>query len=691
MTHPLFSASPLVLALMLSGAATVQADEDPKNAPPHDHGHEMEEVFVTGAPHIKSRLDVLQGSSLLSADELDKRMEATIGETLSGMPGISSTFFGPGASRPVIRGLGGDRVRVLVNGIGSIDASSTSPDHAVAGDPLTAERVEVMRGASTLLYGSNAVGGVINIIDGRIPSLIPDNDFSGRLRAGYNSVADDISAGAAVNVKLGETQEHAFVLHMDGSFRKSQDYDIPGMAESARLIALEEQEHEEGHDEDHEEEATGLVENSDVDNHAGAVGLSWIGQNGMFGVAYNINKSNYGVPGHGHGDESVRIDLDQKRFDLKGVLSRDILFFEESRLRFGTGDYEHKELEGPEIGTIFLNNGWEGRLELIQKETDTLHGSMGVQLRKRDFEAIGEEAFVPPTHTFQWGVFAVEEIELEPVILEFGARFDHQKTENKSQNISRSFDSLSLSAGAAYHPTDDSMIGLSLGRTERAPTPEELFSNGPHLATNAYEVGSVDLNKERATSLELSLKKDSGKLSASLNIYHTWYKDFIHEQNTGAQMDGLQVLAFQQKDARFYGAEVEGRFTLFEKEETSLDLSLSGDIVRAEFTEGGNVPRIPAKSATIGLNYQSRAFDAETEIRFVDDQETLAFGEIATDGYTNLNLNLTWRPFGEDQDLSVRLQGQNLTNAEKRQHTSFLKDLLPMPGRTVKISLAYGF
>lgn len=681
---------PLSLALIFNISNAMAAEDGSDISPPHDHGHEIEEIFVTGAPHNKSRLDILQGSSLLDTDDLDKRMQATIGETLSGIPGISSTFFGSGASRPIIRGLGGDRVRVLINGIGSIDASSTSPDHAVAGDPLTAERVEVMRGASTLLYGSNAVGGVINIIDGRIPGRIPEEDFSGRIRTSYNSVARDISAGAALNMILQDTAESAFVLHVDGSFRKTQDYHIPGLAESARFIALEEA--ETGPEENaHEEEMSGRVENSDVDNRSGALGLSWIGNDAMLGFSYNINKSNYGIPGHSHGDEVVRIDLDQKRFDLKGILSRDLLIFEEARLRIGTGDYEHTELEGSEIGTIFLNKGWEGRLELIQKENGRLHGSMGLQLRKRDFEAVGEEAFVPPTHTFQWGIFAVEEIELEPVTLEIGGRLDHQKTENKALGLSRSFNSLSFSAGAAYHPTEDSMIGLSLGRTERAPTPEELFSNGPHLATNAYEMGSVDLSKERATSVELSLKKDSGSFSGSLNIYHTWFSNFIHEENTGDDLEGLTVFAFRQKDARFYGAEVEGRFTLMENSDQTLDVSFSGDIVRAKFTGGSTVPRIPAKSATLGLDFQSSAFDAEANIRFVGDQKSLASGEIPTDSYTTLDLNLAWRPYGEEDDLTIRLQGQNLTNEERRQHTSFLKDLLPMPGRAIKLSLAYGF
>lgn len=698
----------IAAAVLLSSIPSVYADDRDDKSHDHDHKNEMEELFVTGAPHSKTRLDVLQGSSLIGLDELEQRMEATIGETLSGIPGISSSFFGPGASRPIIRGLGGDRIRILINGIGSIDASSTSPDHSVASDPLTAERIEVLRGASTLLYGSSAVGGVVNIIDGRIPSVIPDGTISGRARAAYGTVSEDYSAGAALNFLLSGDDTNALVLHLDGYFRNTNNYDIPGFAESAIFRALEEAEgHDDEHEEheEHEEESFGTVDNSDVDNKGGAIGLSWIGENSQFGVSFNINDNNYGVPGGHHheeeGDHSeeeeeeevlVRIALDQKRFDLKGSMDYDFLIFNETRIRFGYADYEHKELEGAEIGTIFTNEGWEGRIEVVQKEIGRLHGSMGVQIRHRDFEAIGDEAFVPPTTTLQWGVFAVEEISLDPVTLEFGARFDHQSVENKSLNIKRSFSNISLSAGAAIHPTPNSLIGLSLGRTERAPTAEELFSNGPHLATGAFEIGDVTMSKEKATSLELTLKQETERFFVNLNLYHTWYDDFIYENFTGLQQDGLNILAFDQQDARFYGAELETSYLLLARGDHSLRVKLSGDIVRAKFTgDGGNLPRIPSKSANLGFEYESQYLGATGKIRLVDDQTRLAANEILTKGYTEFDLEAWWRPYGEDHDLTIRLQGKNLGNAERRQHTSFLKDLLPMPGRNIKLSLSYGF
>ncbi len=668
--------SSMTLAMVLAPTFSVLADDQTKQ--PHDHGHEMEEVFVTGSPHSKARLDVLQGSNLIGLDELEQRMEATIGETLSDIAGISSSFFGPGASRPIIRGLGGDRIRILINGIGSIDAASTSPDHSVAADPLMAERIEILRGASTLLYGSNAVGGVVNIIDGRIPSVIPDSRLSGRARLGYGSAAEDYSGGLSINAQLGGSGDTALLLHLDGYFRNSADYDIPAYAKSDILRAQG------------EESAFGKVENSDVDNSGGAIGLGWVGQKAMLGMAFSLNNNNYGVPG---GDEEdVRIDLDQKRFDLKGDLEHDFLIFEKARLRFGYGDYQHKELEGSEIGTVFFNEGWEGRIELIQQEIGRLHGSMGLQIRKRDFEAIGDEAFVPPTTTLQWGVFAVEEMSLDPVTLEIGARFDHQSVENKTLNQRRTFNNISLSAGAAIHPTPDSLIGLAFGRTERAPTAEELFSNGPHLATRAFEKGNINLTKEKATSLELTLKQESRNFTANINFYYTWYDNFISEHFTGLQADGLNILEFRQRDARFYGAELESRIRIFSQGEHNLWLNFSGDIVRAKFTRnGGDLPRIPAKSASLGFEYEGSYLDASGSIKLVDDQTKLAENEFMTRGYTEVNLNILWRPYGNDRDLTFRLQGKNLGNAERRQHTSFLKDFLPLPGRNIKLSVTYGF
>ena len=700
MNKLLSNASVIALTLVTVGEISASAQEvSQENI--HDHGHDMDVIFATASPHGKGSFDVLQGSSVLTGDELNKSLEATLGETLSDLPGVSSTYFGPGASRPVIRGLGGDRIRVLINGIGSIDAASTSPDHAVAGDPLTADRIEIMRGASTLLYGSNAVGGVVNIIDSRIPTAIPEMGANGKARLSFDTVSNDRSGGASINLAL--TDNLAF--HVDGYFRKTDNFDIPGYAESATLRALEEAEEEGGELEEEHEEQFGFVENSDVENKGGTFGVGWIGENATFGVSFSLNDSDYGVPGgHGHEEgeeeeeeheeeeEVVRINLDQKRFDLKGNVEQDFLIFEESRLRFGYADYEHVELESGAVGTRFTNQGWEGRLEFIQQQIGNVHGSMGIQLRDREFAAIGEEAFVPPNDTFQWGAFVVEEIEVEPVTFEFGARYDHQNTKSTALNIERSFDSFSFSGGAAIHPSENDLIGISISRSERSPTPEELFSNGPHLATNAYEMGNVNLTTEKAVSAELTFKRDQGPFFASLNLYHTWYQDFIYERETGAEIEGLGVLQFTASDAKFYGAEVELSYFLIEQDNYNVVINGSADFVHARFNNnGGVIPRIPAASANVGIEYQSDLFDVGADVGFVGSKTKTAAGVLPTDDYTTVDLSATWRPFGTDRDLNVRLQALNITNAERRQHTSFLKDLVPLPGRNFRLTLNYGF
>lgn len=683
---------------MTSGASSFAQEKEQQ--PIHDHGHDTDVLFVTASPHVKSRFDVLQGSNILADDKLQQSLEATIGETLTNLPGVSSTAFGAGASRPIIRGLGGDRIRVLINGIGSIDAASTSPDHAVAGDPLTAERIEILRGASTLLYGSNAVGGVVNIIDNRIPFFVPENGASGKARLSVDSVSNDRSAGGAVNFAVTDN----FVVHVDGYYRRTGDYSIPGYAESAALRAQEEAEEAGGEElEEEHEEQFGSVENSDVDNKGGTFGAGWIGENFNFGMSFNINESDYGVPGHGHGEEHeeehgeeheeeiVRINLDQKRFDLKGDVQKDFLIFEEARLRFGYADYKHIELEGDELGTTFTNKGWEGRLEFVQQQVGNLHGSMGIQIRDREFSAIGEEAFVAPNDTFQWGIFAVEEVELEPVTLEFGGRYDRQTTENKALNIKRNFDNFSFSAGAAIHPTENDLIGISLSRSERSPTPEELYSKGPHLATNAFEVGDINLDTEKAISAELTVKRNLGRFSGSVNFYHTWFQDFIFQDGSGAEVEGLNLLQFRAQDAKFYGAEIEMGYTLIEEENYGVILTASGDFIHARFNNGDVIPRIPAASGSVGVEYQSDFFDVGTNVRYVASRTNTAADILPTDDYTTIDASVTWRPFGVEQDLNVRFQALNLTNAERRQHASFLKDLVPLPGRNFRLSVNYGF
>ena len=456
-------------------------------------------IIVTGSPLSATTGESLVGVSVIGGEELANNLTGSLGETLKKTPGLSSTFFGPGASRPVIRGQGGDRIRILDNGIGSIDASAASPDHATSVEPAMASRIEIIRGSGLLRFGSSASGGVINVIDGRIPDDIPGGRYEGAARVGYSSVDDGTEAAAGIDVLLGNFSGGSLVAHVDTTYRKTNDYDIPGFAESE---ILHEHEDDGDGDEEHsggerEGEARDVLENSATKSRSFAGGVSWLGNNNsVMGISIRRLDSEYGIPGgHAHEDEGhdadeghdededggVTVDLNQTRID---ALARFELsgMFDTLTINGGYGDYEHKELE-PDgaVGTIFTNEGYEVRGELVQTEHDGWHGAYGAQIRKRDFSAIGEEAFVPPTSATQWGVFTFQEVDLTDWHFEGGVRFERNSLENDTANLSRDFDSFSVSGGVDFHLSPTTRLGGTAFSTSRAPTTEELFSNGPHL------------------------------------------------------------------------------------------------------------------------------------------------------------------------------------------------------------------
>lgn len=690
------------------------------NIPPLEE--QLEEIIVSGAFEGRKLGETILGASILKKDEILRRLNGSIGETLRNQPGISSTFFGPGASRPIIRGLGGDRIRVLDNGIGSIDASSTSPDHAVAVEPALAERIEILRGTAMLMYGSSAAGGVINVMDGRIPTTAPEDGFDGSVRYGFSTVNQGHEVTADIDALLSESSKGKLVLHGDYFLRDTNDYDIPGFAESAQLRALEEAEEEEHEGEEHEEEeeAFGTVENSAVRTEGGSAGLSWIFDNGFFGINVRKLDSLYGVPGghgHGHGheeehegeehdededhgeeeEEVVRIDLDQTRYDLAGEVSGDFGWFSKAKIRFGYSDYTHTELEGDEIGTVFANEGWEGRLDMVEKGNDNWKGSTGIQIRRRDFSAVGAEAFVPPAISSQIGIFTVKEYTTGNWRFDFGGRYEHTSYDVDSTNTERSFDGFSGSLGVGYDINEGTFLGATIFRTERAPSTEELFSNGPHLATNAFELGDPDLGLETATGIEGTLSFNSGPFSFVANAYFTSYDNFIYEVATGAEEDDLPVFEFRANDAQIYGFEIKSEYHMGTYATDALgdiDVHLDGqlDLIEADLDRGGNdtLPRLPPVTAMFGIQAQSEIFELRTEVEMSGGVDDVAEVELPTDGFTFWNAFLTVRPF-ENKGISLNIQGTNLTNSTGRQHTSFLKDLAPLPGRNVMFSVRADF
>jgi iron complex outermembrane receptor protein len=662
-----------------------------------DVHHEV--VIVTADADPRSAHELTRPVSVLEGSALRLQMEPTLGETLSDLPGVSSSYFGPGASRPVIRGVGGDRIRVLEDGIGSFDASSTSPDHAVSFDPIGAERVEVVRGPATLLYGSSAVGGVVNVIDQRVPDSTSDRFVHGALDVALGSVADERSGAAAVRVGRGP-----FVVRGEYSRRDAGDLGIPGFAESEPFRALEEAEDAaagDGEPHAEEEESFGVLENSAVESETLGLSAAVVGRGGFVGVAVRGFDTLYGVPGHAHGEGEpgegeeapVRVDLDQRRLDLRGGWTQPFGVFRAVKVRFGAADYEHVELEGAEVGTTFLSDGWEGRLEMLHQPVGSLSGSFGVQVLGRDFEAVGEEAFVPPTETRGLALFVFEELGKGPLKGQFGFRYERQSVDARGgAPASRSFAGLSGSIGLVWSAPDGFGTGLTLARSVKLPNAEELFSDGPHVATRSFEVGDRELDDETSLGLDLSVRKRAGRLSGQLSFFGNWFDDYIFERLTGEERDGLRVVRFSQADARFVGAELEAHLDLVKSEPHHLDVEVSGDLVRGRLTgPGEDLPRIPASRLGVGLHYQSEAWDARVEARTSLEQDRTAPLELPTEGFTFLNASVAYRLFLGRTVCDVTLRGTNLTDAEGRAHASFLKDLAPLPGRDVRLGVRLTF
>lgn len=693
-----------------------------------------DEIIVTASPLNRSVEDTILGTAVIADDKLQQQLENSIGETLRRQPGVSSTFFGPGASRPVIRGLGGDRISVLDSGIGSIDASSTSPDHAVAVEPATAERIEIVRGPATLLYGSSAAGGVINVFNGRIPRSLPEGGVDGGLRIGKSTVDDGAEASGGFDLKLLGDETSGLVFHGEGFYRKADDYKIPGFAESALLRAMEDEHdhHDDDHDDDHddhdhddEEEVFGIAENSSFETKGGAAGLSWVFGNGFFGFSGTAINTSYGVPGghhhhhdddhdHDHDDDDhdhddhddhdefagveadgVRIELKQRRFDFDSEIESDFLMFRKAKLRLGYADYEHAEIEpNGEVGTVFSNEGVEGRLELVDKTHDlwggALNGALGFQFKSRHFSAIGEEAFTPPTDSLQYGLFGLKEYETGPWRFEVGARYEHTSHEVEDTGFERKFDAVSVSGGIGLKPAEGVFLGVSGFRTERAPSTEELFSNGPHLATNAFEIGDPTLSEEVGRGVEATMRVRAGRVSFAINGFYTSYKDFIYEDATGEEEDELPVFRYFADNATFKGFEAQVEAEIFQAGAFDVHADVAVDYVRAK-TESGDLPRIPPFSGVFGLEAKSAFADLRGEIEYAGKQESIAAFELPTESYTLYNAYLTLRPFHETSGLAVRVAATNLSNEDARLHTSFLKDVAPLPGRNVKIALTGKF
>jgi iron complex outermembrane receptor protein len=596
----------------------------------------------------------------------------------------------------VLRGFQGERIRILTDGIGSLDVSNTSVDHAVAINPLTADRIEVLRGPSALLFGSAAIGGVVNVVDARIPRRVPNEGVHVEGIATYGSAANERSANAAVDVPIG----NQFVLHADANYSKTGDLEVGGfiLTPALRIQALASP--------DPEIQALagmrGRLPNSGGRSSDLAAGAAWVDGDNNAGVSINRLDSLYAIPIRFSLDpaveaEAVRIELKQTRADARAEIDTGDGLIDQLRFRGGYSDYRHSELDDTgAVGTTFFNKGHEARIEAVQSEKGGWGGGFGAQYFGRNLETVGDEKSLPPNRTTQLGLFTVQTYETGKLRAEAGARYEHQKVSADADptlgnpDLTRSFDAFSGSVGASFG-SRAFRVGINLSHTERAPSAEELYVNGPHPGTQSFEIGNPDFSKEKSNGIELTARASGDGWSLGASAFHIWFDDYIYEAATGAIQDDLPVFEYRQGDARYAGFEVEGSVRVAKIGGITINLDALADYVRATIRNVGPAPRIPPLRLLGGIELQSDAVNARLEVEHVTAQERLAAFETRTDGHTLVNASVSIQPIRDHEEVSLTLSANNIFDVDARRHASFLKDFAPLTGRDLRITAQVAF
>lgn len=706
----------MLAACAMSVPAAAQDSQKPQNPQAqaesvdddvHDRQVDYQGNIMVSATGL-AQLDLLAGTSVFEAADIQNNLNGQIGEVLAKLPGVSATSFSPGASRPVLRGFQGERVRVLIDGLGTTDVSNTSADHATTIDPLTAERIEVLRGPAVLLFGSQAIGGAVNVIDKRIPRRVPDEPVHIDGLASWNSAFDLREGGVSVDVPV----TGRFVIHADGTYRETNDLEIGGFVMSqalrSELLEAADEEADEGNDEAAAElrEAAGqrgVLPSSATRTWTANAGAAFIDGDNTLGVAVGWYDTRYGVPvrpgteHHGEGgeeeagEERVTIGLEQFRADLRAEAGLGEGFLSQLKARVGYSNYRHTEFEGDEVGTTFDVEGIEARLELVQNERGGWRGSSGAQYYYRDFLAVGEEAYVPPNRTDQFSLFTLQEFGTGPIQIEAGGRAEFTDVESQPLGLARNFSTFSGALGLVHEGPGGMRMGVNLSRAERAPSAEELFSEGPHIATQAFEIGDPDMVSESAVGIEGYARGQLGAAKFSVAVYQNWFDNYIFLVETGLEEDGLPVFQYLQDDATYFGVEGEVTFPFFEQDGLTLMADLRGDYIRATLDDGTPVPRIPPVSLLGAIEAQTSSFDARAEVQWSSKQDRVASFETETASFTLVNLSLTWRPIKDSKGVALVLAADNVFDVVGRRHASFTKDFVPLAGRNFKASLRFSF
>ncbi len=655
------------------------------------HGDEevqLPEITVSASGTGRTIDGMSMPVTVLEGDALVQERGATLGETLAHQPGIQSSHFGAGASRPIIRGMDGARVKLLNDGAVIQDASTISPDHAVVSEPMLAQQIEVLRGPSALMYGAGAMGGVVNVLDNKIPTRVPDKGYEGQLALSAGSGA----GAAALSITGGAGP---FALHAEGIARNADDYRVGhGWGQGRR------------------------VDGSQARNGGGSVGLSWIGSNGYMGVAYTRNQARYGLPGHSHGydgchlhglhlhcsehehddhghatseDEHTHaipiVDMRSERYDLRSEWRQPFAGVESIRMRGGVTRYQHDEIEDGAVSTTFRNRAHDWRVDVAHTPIAGWNGVLGVETSQRRFSALGEEAYVQPTRTQSYGTYLLEERRFGDFGAEVAVRHDWQTVYALGDEQVRKHRGNALSVGASWRFAPGYRLSAHLTSASRLPAAEELYARGLHMATSTYELGNPDLHKERSTNIDLGLARTAGDTTFSVNLYRNRIKDYIFGRTVDVY-DGLQLLQYQQQTATFTGAEAQVQ----QRINAQWTVGVSGDVVHATLADGSRIPRLAP--ARVGLRIAGRWAHWRTEAQWqlVKRQSKVADYETATPGYGMLHWRISYHQRASDgTPWQVYAKIDNLTNQLAYAHTSFIKNAAPLRGRTLNVGMVKEF
>ena len=697
----------ITLSIFAVVAPTVFAEQSSSSIPVQT----LDTIQVQAHPLVQTAADFAVADHFVDQKALSERA-TTIGDALADELGVYSNQYGSGSSRPVIRGQDGPRVKVLQHASETADVSTLSPDHAVTVDPILAKQVEVIRGPSTLLYGAGTVGGLVNVTDQKIPTQMPEDGLEGSVGVRYNSGSDEKLANAGVTAGIGEN----FALRIEGSKRKANDYIAPDYF----------------HEHDDELEKERRVGNTFAEGQTVNIGGSWIHDRGFVGLSYSNRQDQYGLPGHSHeyhgcvlhGDHfhgcptpdpdapaheehgGPWVDLKSERYEVRTELEQPFAGVEKLRAHASITDYEHNELEESEVISNFKSKGYDGRLELVHVPVAGWEGVIGTQISQQkinlaasehDHHEDGDEddeehhvhgsgVVMPDTKTDKFSLFALEHKQLGDVHVELGARVDHQKVKVDSDQKDYSGTGVSASAAANWEFAPNYKLSVVGSHQQRLPLAQELYADGLHFATNTYELGNPDLDKETSNNLELGLHYEGDKLDYHVHVYHNWFDDYIYGE-TVAQKGNLRGVQYTQDKARFYGTEAQAGYQINDM----YKLSVFGDYVRGKI-EGENAPRVPA--GRLGTKVEADFADGWSglaEYYHVFNQDKIASYEDETQGYNMVNVGLSYaNSLADNNAYRVYFKANNLLDDQVYSHTSFLSNI-PQVGRNFTVGVQYDF